>query len=258
MKTEKYYFPINISSLILKEIKSFATNGIGKEIKKAIITVPAHFNNFQREETKEAAKKAGLEVIKIINEPTAAAIAYGFENKNNKERKVLIFDLGGGTFDVSILKIKGSEYYVLSSCGDAHLGGEDFNQRLIDYALNQFKKEKKFENVDFYDKNNAKAFKALQRIRKETEEIKIQLSFQNEVNYDIDSLYKDEDFQFTINRINYEELCKDLFDKCFVKIDEALKLAKLEKNNIDEIVLVGGSSRTPKIQKMIEEYFNLK
>ena len=256
-ETEKYYFPIDISSLILKEIKSFATNGIGKEIKKAIITVPAHFNNFQREETKEAAKKAGLEVIKIINEPTAAAIAYGFENKNNKERKVLIFDLGGGTFDVSILKIKGSEYYVLSSCGDAHLGGEDFNQRLIDYVLNQFKKEKKFENVDFYDKNNVKAFKALQRIRKETEEIKIQLSFQNEVNYDIDSLYKEEDFQFTINRINYEELCKDLFDKCFVKIDEALKLAKLEKNNIDEIVLVGGSSRTPKIQKMIEEYFNL-
>ena len=254
---EEYYYPIEVSSLILEEIKKLAHSRIGKEVKKAVITVPAHFNNAQREETKEAAKKAGLEVVKILNEPTAAAIAYGYENKSNKERKVLIFDLGGGTFDVSILKIKGSEYHVLSSCGDAHLGGEDFNQRLIDYALNEFKKEKGFENVDFYDKNNVKAFRALQRLRKESEEIKCQLSFVPEVNYDIDSLYKDEDFQLTINRATYEDLCEDLFEKCFVKIDEALRLAKLEKNDIDEIVLVGGSSRTPKIQKMIEDYFNL-
>ena len=240
-ENEEYYYPIDVSSLILEEIKKVAQSRIGKEIKKAVITVPAHFNNAQREETKEAAKKAGLEVVKILNEPTAAAIAYGYENKSDKERKVLVFDLGGGTLDVSILKIKGSEYYVLSSCGDPHLGGEDFNQRLIDYALNKFKKEKGFENVDFYDKKNNNAFKAIQRLRKETEEIKCQLSFVNEMGYDFDSLYKGEDFQLDIKRETYEELCEDLFEKCLVKIDEALKLAKLEKNDIDEIVLVGGS-----------------
>ena len=144
---EKYYFPEDVSSMILKHLKKFSEDFIGEKVKKAVITVPAHFNNDQREATKLAAEKAGLKVIRIINEPTAAAIAYGYENKSEEERKVLVFDLGGGTFDVSILKIKGEEFTVLASCGDPHLGGEDFNELLVEYIIKEFKEEIIIDNI---------------------------------------------------------------------------------------------------------------
>ena len=253
---EKKYFPEDVSSMILKHLKEFSEEFIGKEVKKAVITVPAHFNNSQREATKLAAEKAGLKVIRIINEPTAAAIAYGYENKSEEERKVLVFDLGGGTFDVSILKIKGEEFTVLASCGDPHLGGEDFNELLVDYIIKVYKEENEIPDINFFDKSNVKAFKALQRLRKETEEKKKELSFEMEVNYDIDAFYNGEDFNYEISRSTYQDICKEKWEKCFDSIKLALNVTKLKKEEIDDIVLVGGSSRTPKIQEMIKEYFN--
>ena len=256
--TEKKFLPIEISTLILKNIKEFSETRLGKKINKAVITVPANFNNFQREETKEAAKKAGLDVIKILNEPTAAAIAYGYENRSNKEKKVLIFDLGGGTFDVSILKIIGNEYYVLSSYGDSHLGGQDFNQRLFDYVLKEYKEKNNLKNIDFYDTKNDTLMKRIHKLKKKIEEIKQQLSFSECVEFDIDSLCNDIDFQMKIKRSEYEKLCIDLWEKCFIKIDKAIQLAKLKKDDINEIILVGGSSRTPKIKEMVINYFKNK
>ena len=255
---EKKFLPIEISTLILKNIKEFSEIRTGKKINKAVITVPANFNNSQREETKEAAKNAGLEVIKILNEPTAAAIAYGYENNSKKEKKVLIFDLGGGTFDVSILKIIDNEYHVLSSYGDSHLGGEDFNQRLLDYVINEYKKKFNLQNIDFYNTKNAKIMKGIYRLKKKIEEVKQQLSFCEKIEFDIESLYNDNDFEMIIERSKYEELCIDLWEKCFIKIDKAIKLAKIEKKDIDEIILVGGSSRTPKIKEMVKNYFENK
>ena len=254
----RLFSPIDVAYLLLKDIKTFSEERIGGKIKKAVITVPAHFNNLQREETIEAAKKAGLEVYKIINEPTAAAIAYGDIIKSDKERKVLIFDLGGGTFDVSIVKIKGNEYTVLASEGEEHLGGEDITQRLTDYALNIFKKINNFENVDFYNQNNIKEYKVLQRIKKSSEEVKIQLSFAETVQYDIDSLYKEKDFNYEIKQSTLNEICGDLFNICIKKVDETLKKINLTEDNIDEVVLVGGSCRIPKIKEMLIKKFSEK
>ena len=205
---EKTYFPEDVSSMILKYLKKFSEEFIGKEVKKAVITVPAHFNNDQREATKLAAEKAGLKVIRIINEPTAAAIAYGYENKSEEERKVLVFDLGGGTFDVSILKIKGEEFTVLASCGDPHVGGEDFTNKLTEHLIKRFKESNpQFKDINFCDKNS------------------------------------------------YEQLCSPMWERTKIYITKALKLSKLKKGEIDKIVLVGGSTRTPKIQKTVEDYF---
>ena len=256
---EKSFSPEEASSMILKYIKDYVNKFEGKEVKKAVITVPAHFNNSQREATKKAAENAGLEVIRIINEPTAAAIAYGDENQSDEERKVLIFDLGGGTFDVSIVNIKGNEFTVLASCGEEHLGGEDFNELLVDYVIKNFKIDnKKFETVDFYDRKNVKAFKALQRVRKSTEKVKIMLSSSLTTNYDIDGLYDGIDLTTQVLRKQYEILCTPLWKKCFKSVDEALSIAKLKKENIDDIILVGGSTRIPKIKEMVKEYFNGK
>ena len=247
------------STIILKHLKNFSEDFIGKKKIKAVITVPAHFNNSQREATKKAAENAGLEVIRIINEPTAAAIAYGYENQSDEERKVLIFDLGGGTFDVSIVNIKGNEFTVLASCGEEHLGGEDFNELLVDYVIKNFKIDnKQFETVDFYDRKNVKAFKALQRVRKSTEKVKIMLSSSLTTNYDIDGLYDGIDLITQVLRKQYEILCTPLWKKCFKSVDEALSIAKLKKENIDDIILVGGSTRIPKIKEMVKEYFNGK
>ncbi len=242
--------------MILKYLKENVETFTNSKINKAIITVPAHFNNFQREATIKAAELAGLEVIRIINEPTAAAIAYAETiNTDRKEKQVLIFDLGGGTFDVSILKIKNNEYYVLSSCGESHLGGEDFNNRLKEYVIKKINDLPEFKDMNFNDRNNPKILKAFKRLRLEVENVKIELSRENEASIFLDSLYKDQDFQLTIKRTTYEELCMDLWDKCIIRIEEALKLANLKKENIDEIILVGGSVRTPKIQKMVKNYF---
>ena len=253
---EKKYFAEEVSSMILKYLKENAETYTNSKINKAVITVPAHFNNFQREATIKAAELAGIEVIKIINEPTAAAIAYAETiNTDKKEKKVLIFDIGGGTFDVSILKIKNNEYYVLSSCGESHLGGEDFNQRLEDYIIKEIKKIDTFKDIDFNKKNDKKILKILKRLRIEVEKVKIELSRESNASFFLDSLYNGEDFKLTIERETYEGLCTDLWEKCIDKIEEALKLAKLKKENIDEIILVGGSVRTPKIQEMVKDYF---
>ena len=254
-ETKKYY-PEEVSSMILKYIKKYSEDYIGKKVKKAVITVPAHFNNAQREATKEAARKAELEVIRIINEPTAAAIAYGYENKNDKERKILVFDLGGGTFDVSILKIKGSEYTVLASCGDDHLGGEDFTKEFTNYLLKLFKEQyPKFKNVDFFNKEKPKEFKAFTRLKEEAEKVKKVLSNTRSANVDLDGLYK-EDFAIEIKRGEFEVVCSPLWNKCIDYIKMALINAKLKKEDLDEVVLVGGSTRIPKIQEMVQNFIN--
>ena len=245
-------YPIDIATLILKRLKEFGSDLYGEEVKKAVITVPAYFNNSQREATKKAGEMAGLEVLRILNEPTAAAIAYGFQNKSDKERYILVFDLGGGTFDTSILRIKKNSFEVLATCGDNHLGGEDFNQRLAQYLIKEFK-----EKTDI-DLNLPKYEKAKRRILKEVENAKTQLSSLKEISIDIDSLAGEEDFFIEVTRSTYEELCKDLWEKCYIPLQKALDTAKLTKDQIDDIVLAGGSSRTPKIQEMIKDFFNRK
>ena len=252
---EKKYYPEEVSSMILKYIKKYSGDYLGKEVKKAVITVPAHFNNEQREATKKAAENAGLEVIRIINEPTAAAIAYGYENQSDEERKVLIFDLGGGTFDVSIVNIKGNEFTVLSSCGNDHLGGEDFTNELTKKLLQLFIEQyPKFKNIDFYNKENAKEYKAFTRLKEEAEKIKKILSNSKNANIELDGLYKGKDFEKEIIQSDFEDLCSPLWDQCIEYIKKALNEAKINKKDLDEIVLVGGSSRIPKIQEMVEKF----
>ena len=253
---EKSFFPEDVSSMILKYIKDNVNAYEGKEVKKAVITVPAHFNNAQREATKEAAKNAGLEVIRIINEPTAAAIAYGDIHKLEKKRTIFVFDLGGGTFDVSILKIKGSEYTVLASCGDDHLGGEDFTKEFTNYLLKLFKEQyPKFKNIDFFNKEKQKEFKAFTRLKEEAEKLKKVLSNTLSANVDLDGLYK-EDFAIEIKRGEFEVVCSPLWNKCIDYIKMALINANLKKEDLDEVVLVGGSTRIPKIQEMVQNFIN--
>jgi molecular chaperone DnaK (HSP70) len=247
-----------MASMILKYLKKFSEDYIGKKVKKAVITVPAHFNNSQREATKEAAINAGLEVIRIINEPTAAAIAYGYENESNEERKVLVFDLGGGTFDVSILKIKKYEFTVLSSCGDDHLGGEDFTKEFTDYLMKLFKQEyPQFEKIDFYNKEKEKEYKVFTRLKEEAEKAKKVLSNNKSTNIDLDGLYK-KDFAVEIKRGEFEELCSHLWNKCIDYIKKALIDANLKKEDLDEVILIGGSSRIPKVQEIVENFIRGK
>ena len=268
---EDRYYPEEISSLILKKIYSFSKDFTNKNELKAVITVPAQFTNGQRESTKKAAEMAGLEVIRIINEPTAAAIGYLFskdkENKNlnfvhennqfHKERYILVFDLGGGTFDTSIVKVKKKTFEVLATCGDNHLGGEDFTNILTDYLINCFKEDEGFEDVDFKDKNNEKTYKVFQKLKSKVEEYKKNLSFEKEVEIlSNEAVYEGKEIKMTITKNIYENECEELFQKCFDSIEKVLKLAKLKKEDINEIALSGGSSRTPKIQEMIKDYFN--
>ena len=255
---EKEYFPENIASMILGYLKTFSETYENKKIKKVVIGVPANFNSLQRKATYEAAVEAGFEDINLINEPTAAAIAYGNTIKSDEERKILIFDLGGGTFDVTVLKNIGNEYYILASMGEEHLGGEDFTQRLIDYIISEIKKIEEFKNIDFKDKKNEKIIKLHRKLRKLTEQLKISLTAEITSSFFYDMLYGIKNFSLDITRSKYEELCMDLWKKCFKKVDEALKISKLKKDEIDEIILVGGSSRTPKIKQMVQDYFNGK
>ena len=255
---DKEYFPEEVSSMILQYLKEIAMDyENNKNIKRAVITVPAHFNNLQRQATIEAANKAGLEVIKLINEPTAAAIAYGDENYSDNERKVLIFDIGGGTFDVSIVKIKGNEYEVLGCDGEGHLGGEDFNQRLFDYVIKEIKKDKDFEKFDFYKnkKDDVGILQRIERIRTIIEEVKSELTFEDEGLFFYDNLCGKKNFELIITRNKFEELCKDLWKKCFERVEDAFRIADLKKKDINEIILVGGSTRIPKIRQMVEDFF---
>jgi heat shock 70kDa protein 1/2/6/8 len=245
---EKVFSPEEISSMILIKMKEIAESYLGKEVKNAVITVPAYFNDSQRQSTKDAGAIAGLNVLRIINEPTAAAIAYGLDKKD--EQNVLIFDLGGGTFDVSILSIDEGVFEVKATAGDTHLGGEDFDNRMVDYCLQEIKRKFKKELVDNH--------RALRRLRTACERAKRTLSSSTNANIEIDSLVDGLDYNTTISRAKFEEMNMDYFRKCMEPVEKVIRDSKLSKSQIHEIVLVGGSTRIPKVQQLLSEYFGGK
>ena len=245
-KEEKYY-PEQISAMILENIKKNAEVFLGEEIKDVVITVPAYFNNAQRQATIDAGKIAGLNVMKTINEPTAAAIAYGLNDHFEGKRNICVFDLGGGTFDVTILEINNKKFTVKATGGDTHLGGEDFDNLLMKYCIEQFKNE---TDIDISDDQ-----KALRRLKIACETVKTELSSLQESIIDIDCLAQHEDFTITIKRKDFETICKELFEKCIRKVEEILSESGLSKDEINEIILIGGSSRIPKIQEIINDFF---
>jgi len=252
---EKEFSAEEVSSMILVKMKETAEAFLGKEVKNAVVTVPAYFNDSQRQATKDAGAIAGLNVLRIINEPTAAAIAYGLDKKasaGKSEKNVLIFDLGGGTFDVSLLTIEEGIFEVKSTAGDTHLGGEDFDHRLVQHFCSEFKRKHK---KDILESNNARA---IRRLRTACERAKRTLSSTAQTSVEIDSLFEGIDFYTSITRARFEELNMDLFRKCMDPVEKCLKDAKIDKGQVDEIVLVGGSTRIPKIQQLLSDFFNGK
>ncbi|QPH06273.1 Heat shock 70 kDa protein [Epichloe festucae Fl1] len=247
---EKEFTPEEISSMILIKMREIAEGFLGTSVPSAVVTVPAYFNDSQRQATKDAGRIAGLNVLRIINEPTAAAIAYGLDKKVEGERNVLIFDLGGGTFDVSLLTIEEGIFEVKSTAGDTHLGGEDFDNRLVNHFVNEFKRKHK--------KDLSTNSRALRRLRTACERAKRTLSSAAQTTIEIDSLFEGIDFYTPITRARFEELCQDLFRSTIQPVDRVLTDAKIDKSQVHEIVLVGGSTRIPRIQKLISDYFNGK
>jgi len=245
----KQFAAEEISSMVLIKMKEIAEAYLGREVKNAVITVPAYFNDSQRQATKDAGVIAGLNVLRIINEPTAAAIAYGLDKKG-AEKNVLIFDLGGGTFDVSLLTIEEGIFEVKATAGDTHLGGEDFDNRLVEHFTQEFKKKFKKDITDNQ--------RALRRLRTACERAKRTLSSSTQAHIEIDSLYEGIDFNSVITRARFEDLNMDYFRKCMEPVDKVLKDAKLSKSQVHEVVLVGGSTRIPKVQELLSEYFNGK
>ncbi|KAL0590190.1 hypothetical protein ABG067_001835 [Albugo candida] len=245
----KSFRPEEISSMVLIKMREIAEAFLGKDVKNAVITVPAYFNDSQRQATKDAGAIAGLNVLRIINEPTAAAIAYGLDRKGG-ERNILIFDLGGGTFDVSLLTIEEGIFEVKATAGDTHLGGEDFDNRLVDHFVAEFNRK--------HRKDITTNQRALRRLRTACERAKRTLSSSAQAHIEIDSLFEGVDFNSTITRARFEDLCADYFRRTMEPVEKVLRDSKLSKSQVHEVVLVGGSTRIPKVQQLLSEFFNGK